>query len=111
MDIAVDERSGGRAVVQVSGRLDLVSAGSLRGAVAETVQSGHGRIVVDLEAVPFVDSSGLAALIAGFREARQAGGELRIASASAPVLTVLKLMRLDRLMRPYATVDEALDGL
>lgn len=111
MDIAVDERADGRAVMRVSGRLDLVSAGSLRGAVAEAVQDGSTRVVVDLSEVPFVDSSGLGALIAGLKQARQAGGELRIAGPTPPVLTVLELMRLNRVMRPYETVDEALDGL
>lgn len=111
MEITVDEQGEGRAVLRPVGRLDLVSAADLRGAVAETVAGGRTSLVVDLAAVPFVDSSGLGALIAALKQARKAGGELRIAAPDGPVLEVLALMRLDRVLRPYETVDLALEGL
>jgi anti-sigma B factor antagonist len=62
----------GVAVLQPQGRLTMVTAPQLRQVVAETVTSGRPRIVVDLSATEFLDSSGLGALIAG-AEDRQAG--------------------------------------
>lgn len=111
MEIVVDELEEGRAVLRAEGRLDLVSAAELRSAVAATVEGGRSSVVVDLAGVPFVDSSGLGALIAALKLARKAGGELRIAAANAAILEVLALMRLDRVLRPYETVDLALEGL
>jgi anti-sigma B factor antagonist len=111
MDITVDEHGTGAAVLRPDGRLDLVSASALRDAVAGTVATGRSSLVVDLAAVPFVDSSGLGALIAALKQARKAGGELRIAAPNGPVLEVLALMRLDRVLRPYETVELALEGL
>lgn len=111
MEITVDELEDGRAVLRAEGRLDLVSAAELRGAVAATVEGGRSRVVVDLAGVPFVDSSGLGALIAALKLARKAGGELRIAGPDAAVLEVLALMRLDRVLRPYETVELALQGI
>jgi anti-sigma B factor antagonist len=100
----------GVAVVQPQGRLTMVTAPELRQVVAETVASGRSRIVVDLSGTEFLDSSGLGALIAGLKTARQAGGDLRIACLGPQPATVLKLTNLDRVLRPHASVAEALRG-
>lgn len=110
MEVEVED-SGSAATMRLTGRLDLVSAAALRGAVERAVAGGTPNLVVDLSGVGFVDSSGLGALVAGLKHARQAGGELRIAAAGEQVMTVLTLTRLVRVLRPYATVAEALDGL
>jgi anti-sigma B factor antagonist len=102
------EVADGVAVVQPQGRLTMVAAPQLRQLVAETVTSGRTRIVVDLSATEFMDSSGLGALIAGLKTARQAGGDLRIACLGPQVATVLQLTNLDRVLRPYDSVAEAL---
>ncbi len=111
MNLDVQELGGGRATLRLEGRLDLVNAGALREAVRSAVARGLHSLVVDLADVPFVDSSGIGALIGGLRETRQAGGELRIANAAEQVRTVLSLTNIDRVLKPYASVDEALDGL
>ena len=64
---------------------------------------GRAHVVVDLTAVPFMDSSGLGAIIAALKKARQAHGDLRIAGANEQVITVLKLTNLDRVLRPFTT--------
>jgi len=97
----------GVAVVAPVGRLTMVGAPDLRGKLAELVADGHTRIVVDLSEVVFLDSSGLGALVAGLKSARQAGGDLRIASATEQVLLVLKLTSLDRVLEPHATAESA----
>ena len=103
---------GARVVVlRLDGRLDLVTAPGLRTAVEAEVAAGRPDVVLDLSAVAFMDSSGLGVLISSLKHARQSGGELRIAAAAEQVLTVLKLTKLERVLRPYATVDEALEEL
>ena len=62
---------------------------------------------MDLSSTEFMDSSGLGALVAGLKTARQAGGDLRIASPSAQVQTVLSLTNLDRVLRAHETVEQA----
>jgi anti-sigma B factor antagonist len=105
VDTDVEE---GVAVLQPQGRLTMVTAPQLRQVVAETVTSGRLRFVVDLSATEFLDSSGLGALIAGLKTARKAGGDLRIACLGPQPATVLKLTNLDRVLRPHASVAEAL---
>jgi anti-anti-sigma factor len=111
MNVAVEALEGGRAVLRPEGRLDLVVAAAFRDAVRVAVEAGHRSLVIDLAGVPVIDSSGIGALIGGLRETRQAGGELRIAAAGEQIRTVLGLTKIDRVLKPYASVDEALDGL
>jgi anti-sigma B factor antagonist len=107
--IEVDTDVGeGAAVIRPTGRLTMVVTPQLRTLITETVQSGRARIVVDLSACEFVDSSGLGALIAGLKTARQAGGDLRIAGVGPQVATVLQLTNLDKVLRPHGTVSGAL---
>ena len=95
------------AVLQPTGRLNMVAAPAFKSLVEETVDSGQTRIVVDLGQVTFIDSSGLGALIAALKATRQAGGDLRIADVPEQVLTVLRLTNLDRVLRAHPTVADA----
>lgn len=94
-------------VLSCDGRLNMVTAPRLRSAIEEIVKDGRARIVTDLNEVEFIDSSGLGALISGLKTCRQAHGDLRLTATGDQVLAVLKLTNLDRILRPYPTVDEA----
>lgn len=108
MDVRVEPVGDSAVVVAPSGRLTMVTAGELTATVERTVAAGRTVVVVDLAETDFMDSSGLGALVTGLRVTRAAGGDLRIARATEQVLTVLQLTTMDRVLRPYDTVDEAL---
>jgi anti-sigma B factor antagonist len=110
MELHVDVREHGVAVVRPVGRLDLLSAPEVKRRLAQEVAAGRPRLVVDLDGTAFMDSSGLGALIGGLKAARLAGGDLRLARPSEQVQVVLRLVKLDRVFRPYATVEQALEG-
>ena len=110
MTTEVTAAGEGAAVLRPQGRLTMVTAPQFRKLIEETVRGGRARIVVDLSATDFMDSSGLGALIAGLKTARQAGGDLRIAALTPQVTTVLELTNLDRVLRPHETVAAALDA-
>jgi len=97
-------------IVTPKGRLDMASAPAFREQVKQLVESGTVHLVVDLAEVGFVDSSGLGAVIGGLKVTRQAGGDLRIARPNQQVRLVLDLTSLNRVLRPYATVEQALSG-
>lgn len=110
METRVDLPSPGIAVVALCGRLDLLTAADLKQQLVDAVTAGNRRVVVDLEHVTFMDSSGLGALIGGLKAARLQGGDLRIARTPDQARAVLNLTTLDRVLRPYVTVEEALAG-
>jgi anti-sigma B factor antagonist len=107
MEFAIQNVDELVAVIRGEGRLNMVSAPRLREAVAESVAAGRPRVVVDLSAVEFMDSSGLGALVGCLKTTRQAGGDLRIAAPSAQVTMVLQLSNLDRILTSYPTAMDA----
>jgi anti-anti-sigma factor len=103
----VTDQVGQAGVLHVHGRLTMGAAGELKAAVDREVAAGRTLVVVDLAGTTFLDSSGLGALVGGLRSARAAGGDLRIAGVGAQVRTVLELTTMDRVLRPYDSVEDA----
>lgn len=100
---------GDAVVVTPDGRLNMVAAPGLRAQLHDLVAGGSTRIVVDLSGTEFIDSSGLGALVSGLKTARQAGGDLRIATPSQQVEAVLELTNLNRVLRSYPSADAAFE--
>ncbi len=111
MQVNIERREGQVAVVTPEGRLDLASAPEFKQALNDAVNAGYRVLVVDLSSVPFVDSSGLGALISGMKATRLAGGDLRIAQVGEQARLILELTTLDKVIKMYPTVEEALVDL
>ena len=105
VDLSTRE-SNGQVVVALRGQLDMAEAASVAAALA-AVAASEPQIIVDLAALEFIDSSGVAALVRGRNLARRAGGELLLAAPQQQVLRVLTLTRVIDAFPLHATVDEA----
>ena len=92
----------GHVIVALRGELDIADAVSVA-----AVATREPEIIVDLAGLEFIDSSGVAALARGRKQARHAGGDLRLAAAQQQVLRVLTLTRLIEAFPVHASVDEA----
>ena len=110
IDFGTTVVEGGATVIAANGRLDMVAAPQLKALVQSAVRDAKTPVVVDLTGVQFIDSTGLGALISGLRVTRQAGSDLRIACAGAQVLSVLAMTRIDRVIQPYPSVEDALSA-
>lgn len=106
-DVEIAATGTDAAVLRPVGRLNLVTAPALRQAVADQIALGRARLIVDLADVEFMDSSGLGALIGALKTTREAGGDLRIAAPGEQVAMVLALSNVDRILKPYPSVDAA----
>jgi anti-sigma B factor antagonist len=93
-----DTETNGVTVVRAVGRLTLSdSNGALKNAVNALVEAGRVRFVLNLEGVPYVDSSGLGEIASAHVTVSRTGGRLLLAAVNARVLealTVTKLMRV-----------------
>ncbi|MFI0242984.1 STAS domain-containing protein [Streptomyces sp. NPDC016845] len=98
------------AVAAVRGAIDYDTRPPLQEALARACTRARtpAKVVVDLSAVPFLDSGGVNTLLIAYREATGTGGWLRLAGASAAVLRVLDLVGLDSVIDVYPTVQAAL---
>ena len=93
--------------IGAKGRLNVIAAPDLRAVVGETLAAGHRRLVLDLAETDFMDSSGLGALVSCLKSVRQAGGDLRIANVGEQIMMILRLTRMDRILTPHASVEDA----
>lgn len=91
----------GWTVVPLSGDLDDFAARDVRRLLGVLTEGGAVRVVVDLTAVGFVDSTGLNALLAAARRAREAGGGLRLAAAGPRVQDLIEMTGVGQLLPLY----------
>jgi anti-sigma B factor antagonist len=87
------------------GELDASTVPAFRESLAALV--GANAVVVDLAEVPFMDSTGLGALIGGIRKLRDAGAEVVVACDRPAVLRILHTTGFDRMVSVVPTMDEA----
>ncbi|WP_432004001.1 STAS domain-containing protein [Streptomyces sioyaensis] len=99
------------AVVAVQGELDTETGTVLHHQLANQLVHGRQHLVVDLRAVPFMDSSGLSVLIRAGNDARRVEGSLRLAAVSPEVLRLLDLTGISVTMPVHASPEEALFAL
>ena len=96
MDLAVQvTEHDGWAVAAVHGDLDLTTAPGLRERVIEVVLSGRPYVIIDLQGVDFIDSTGLGVLVGLLKRTRTHGGDLRLVSTRPSLRQVLQLTGLD----------------
>lgn len=99
------------SVLTLSGRFDALTAKEFKNRMAELLDAGRGKVVLDMAAVDFIDSSGLGALVGSLKSVTKEHGEIRIAGLSPQVRTIFELTRLHRIFDIYPTVEAARDGL
>ena len=98
--------SDGQAVVMLRGELDVADAARVAASLA--VVAGIGcTVILDLEGLAFIDSSGLAALVHARQHARRAGFDLLLAAPQQQVLRMLAITRLADVFAVHSCVDEA----
>ncbi|MFI7382568.1 STAS domain-containing protein [Streptomyces sp. NPDC049813] len=83
-------------VLTIVGDLDHDTAPQLRAVLPSVVVRPGGRLVLDLGAMPFCDSSGISALIAAHNHAHAAGGDIALAAVPANTLRILRIVGLDQ---------------
>ncbi|GAA1914033.1 anti-sigma factor antagonist BldG [Nocardioides lentus] len=95
MDLTLETRDlDGRAVVVVSGEVDVYTAPRLRDCLTELVSAGHRRLVVDMTGVEFLDSTGLGVLVGGLKKVRAEDGSLELVCSSARLLRIFSITGL-----------------
>jgi anti-sigma B factor antagonist len=107
MDIDVTQ-SGGVTVVMPRRDLDMAAADQMKRTLTELVDKGQSKLLMDLGAVSYIDSSGMGALVAAMKHARSHGGDLRLCALQDDVRAIFELTRLIKAVTVHGTRQEAL---
>ncbi len=100
------EEADGMRLVRVTGEVDMSWSQDLRREILDALSKGPA-VGVDLSAVSYMDSSGIAALVEGFQQSRAVKKRFALIAPSDSVRSVLELARLDRVFPIHDTVAAA----
>ncbi|EAQ00443.1 putative anti-sigma factor antagonist [Janibacter sp. HTCC2649] len=107
LTVATTERDD-VTIVTVSGEVDVYTAPQLRSALEERIAAGHTAIIVDLQGVGFLDSTGLGVLVGRLKAVKKVDGWLRVVCTNERILRLFGITGLDRVLPIHESVDAAL---
>jgi len=111
VDLSLDTRNEGDwTVVAVRGEIDVYTAPKLREALVDLVNAGRYNLVVDVEGVDFLDSTGLGVLVGGLKRVRANDGNLRIVCTQERLLKIFRITGLTKVFAIHDSVGSATDG-
>ena len=88
--------SDGYQIIEVTGELDIATAEQAYAYISEVIDAWPAPVTVDLSGLTFCDASGLGALARIARHAKQAGRQLKLASARPSLLKIMRITGMDR---------------
>jgi anti-anti-sigma factor len=101
----------GTTSVAVAGEVTFSNVTDFDRALGQALDDGARNLVIDLTDVPFIDSSGLSALLTASAETRDRGGVVALVIAEGQPPSIFRFRGVDRLLSLYASRDAALAGL
>jgi anti-sigma B factor antagonist len=107
LGLEVDDTRSPYTVLAVKGEVDVYTAPRLREKLVELASQGKRQIVVDLEGVEFLDSTGLGVLVGGLKRLRSNEGDLALVCTQTRILKVFEITGLTKVFTISSSVDEA----
>jgi anti-sigma B factor antagonist len=101
------ERHTTQCEMTLSGEIDVYTAPKLKEELVAVIEGGCSHVVVDLEGVTFIDSSGLGVLVSALRRARERDGAVRIVCTRDNILKIFRITGLDKVFPVFSDIAEA----
>lgn len=109
MEVTDSHEHGDVVLVTIRGDVDVYTAPGLRDHLDHLIVTGHHHLVIDLEQVPFMDSTGLGVLVGRLKRTRLQEGSLRLVCTVPRILRVFEITGLNQVLSVYADAGEALE--
>ena len=111
LDIQTKHLQPDIVVLEIKGRITLGGESKqLEWTLEKLVGEGRKKVIFDLTGVTNVDSTGIGIIVMSAGKMKKAGGELRVAGATAHVEDVLKMTNVDQIVVLHATTAAAAAG-
>lgn len=108
MDLTLVTRDGdGATIVAVEGEIDVYTAPKLRDKISELVGEGVYHLVIDMEAVEFLDSTGLGVLVGGLKKVRAHNGSLELICNQDRLLKIFRITGLAKVFTIHPSAEAA----
>jgi len=110
MNLASETRNDVVIIYVKEERLDAHNSTELKSSVQKLFEDGKKNVLIDLKEVRFIDSSGLGALVSGFKNAISHQGNLKLSSLQSQVKSMFELTRLHRVFEIFPSTVEAVEN-
>ena len=108
MELGLDVRKEATySVVDVKGEIDVYTAPKLREKLIELVSEGSYDVIVNLEGVDFLDSTGLGVLVGALKRVKAHDGTLALVCTQDKILKIFKITGLTKVFPIHGSVEEA----
>ena len=108
MELGLDVRKeGSRSVIDVKGEIDVYTAPKLREKLIELVSEGSYDVIVNLEGVDFLDSTGLGVLVGALKRVKAHDGSLSLVCTQDKILKIFKITGLTKVFPIHDSVEAA----
>ena len=108
MELTINNRQvDGYDVIEIGGEIDVYTAPRLRESIVAAVEEGRIHLIIDVQKVDFLDSTGLGVLVGALKRVRADGGSLDIVCTQERILKIFEITGLDKVFGLHASVDEA----
>ena len=101
------EKAGNVCVLALNGEVDVYTAPALKEHIVDAVDEGCVDILVDLQGVGFIDSSGLGVLVGALRRVKERSGSIRLVCTRENILKIFRITGLDKVFPIFASLAEA----
>jgi anti-sigma B factor antagonist len=109
VDLSLETRhEDGNTIIEVGGEIDVYTAPRLRDKITELVGEGHYNLVIDMEKVDFLDSTGLGVLVGGLKKVRAHDGSMRLICNQERLLKIFRITGLAKVFTIHSSQAEAL---
>ena len=110
MDLTLDLHSDtpGFTVIAVGGEIDVYTAPKLRERLISLVEAGNYQLIVDMESVEFLDSTGLGVLVGGLKRVRAQDGWIDLVCTQSRILRIFRITGLNKVFSIHDTVADAI---
>jgi anti-sigma B factor antagonist len=100
--MTLSERTAGAVtIVDVAGKLTVNDSTQLRDKVRSLLQQGRTRLIVNLGAVPYMDSAGLGELVQAYATVTRQGGSLKLLNTTSKLQDLLVITRLANVFESF----------
>ncbi|MFH1454219.1 MAG: STAS domain-containing protein [Armatimonadota bacterium] len=113
MDIKINtkELNGKHQLVEIDGEIDVYTSPKVKEAINELIEKGTYFLVVNLEGVRYIDSTGLGVLIGALKKVREHDGNISLVCTNPQIKKIFNITGLVKIFGISKSVDEALKNL
>lgn len=98
------------SVIKAKGRIDSETAPEFEQALLQLLNHNRNKIVLNLQAVEFLSSAGLRAMVKALKGAQNCGGDIRLVSVPDPIEGILLTVGMNQMFKTFPTIEAALVG-